>query len=292
MKSDCATFFTWFMFSFLVCTFQALLFLHSCAFSSNLASGNPATFVCDFPFPLRLYVQKQAQKMAFFAFGNICWAWSLFGSCIAVQPQCMKALCVYEIKHKANTFLLPLSCSRTSLSCVPLCVSLLPTFSAFTLVGGCAIINRDQWWPCPCSSWSWQHAVVGYCTVPHLSFIGFLYVHECVFTVVVVHIWSLFMSRREPGLERRRPSPADETIESRFGCNCLTNVGEKGQKWGIWNAKQTQIKLCLTISSLPWYAPGMLNSLLYLFMSSNLLTLPTWEQMTHFHKNESSAYGV
>lgn len=105
-------------------------------------------------------------------------------------------VCLCKIKCSANTFLLLLSCSHASLSCV---FSSYLAFSAFTL-DGCAIISRDQWWPCPVfffSSWSWRLAVFSYCAVPHLSFIGFLYVHKHMFTMVVcAHLASVPVSER------------------------------------------------------------------------------------------------
>lgn len=49
-------------------------------------------------------------------------------SCVTVQLVRMKVVpvCVYKIKHSANTFLLLLSCSHASLSCVCLPLVLLP----------------------------------------------------------------------------------------------------------------------------------------------------------------------
>lgn len=179
-----------------------------CAFCLNLASG---VFRCDFQLchfhsglvcsskqkwhslPLVLFAQLRPSTTA--PFLQLC-----------KSTTCVSEGCVYLHmwwdKNTAQTrFLLLLSCFHTSLSCVLICV-LSSTFSAFTLGGGYTIISQDQWWPCPFSFWSWQSAIFSYCTVPHLSFIGFLCVYKCVFTMVVAHIWPLSMSQRGAGLER------------------------------------------------------------------------------------------
>lgn len=110
-------------------------------------------------------------------------------------------VCLCKIKCSANTFLLLLSCSHASLSCV---FSSYLAFSAFTL-DGCAIISRDQWWPCPVFFLALEadgllYSVIAlFHTCPLLAF--------CMCTSVCllwlfVHIWPLSLSLREAELEK------------------------------------------------------------------------------------------
>lgn len=142
------------------------------------------------------------------------------------KPVCGVCICLCdEIKTEQTLFLLlPLFCFHACVTLpVTLCVS--STSSAFTSGGGCAIMSRDHCWPRPFSFWSWRSAVFCYCTLTHLSFIGFLCVSKCVlFTGAVVHIWPLSMSVRG-WTWKRSQRLADRTIMASFGCNCLTNVG-------------------------------------------------------------------
>lgn len=141
--------------------------------------------------------------MAFFAVGIVCSTLSLNnGSFLTFLSQYQRVcVCLCKIKCSANTFLLLLSCSHASLSCV---FSSYLAFSAFTL-DGCAIISRDQWWPCPVFFLALEadgllYSVIAlFHTCPLLAF--------CMCTSVCllwlfVHIWPLSLSLREAELEK------------------------------------------------------------------------------------------
>lgn len=90
---------------------------------------------------------------------------------------------------------------------------------------------------------------------------------KCVYRGCCTHLAPAHVSVRG-WTWKRKLRLAGWTIMSSFGCNCLTNVGEKGEKMDqhgregvFWNAKQTQIKLCLVSRLLAWEFYGWIEIL-------------------------------
>lgn len=221
----------------------------SCALCLNLASGVPATFLlrffqqCHFNSGLVCSSKQKWHSLPLVQFAHsVPEQQPPSFSCITVQRVCIEVvlyLYMWEDKNTQQTRFYypcpvfipphPVYC----FVCFPPPLVLLPCVVGVQLSakinGGLVLLAFE--------ADSLLYSVIAlFHTCLLLAFCVCVCLQVCVYYGCCTHLAPVHVS--EKGWTwKRRLRLADWTIMSSFGCNCLTNVGEKGEKWTAMEEK-------------------------------------------------------